>query len=67
MSLEYARLAWSRYVANSSDVETILTHEEQDSLAIPASPTASAERDGVAGLEVCLHSNLVMLAYKKTV
>lgn len=42
MSIKYARLAWRRYSADSTDVKAIPTLEEQDALTRPASPFVSA-------------------------
>lgn len=42
MSLEYARLTWPFYLADSTDVKAILTSEEQYALTKPACLIASA-------------------------
>lgn len=42
MSLEYARLAWRRYLADGTDDKAIPILEEQNALTEPASTIASA-------------------------
>lgn len=41
MTLEFARIAWRRYLERATDVKAIPMTEEQDALTKPVSPIAS--------------------------
>lgn len=64
--MEYARLAWSCYLANGTDIKPILALEEQKALTNPASMIVSAAMAKMVKPETLLPSMFAISSDEKT-